>query len=64
MSNLYKRRLSLAGVDANQLSLEDLRRLLADILEAGIHGISFSPYTAGQGPGTQVTGEQIPSAWR
>ena len=59
MSNLYKRRLSLAGVDATQLSLEDLRKLLADILEAGIHGISFSPYTAGQGPGTQVTGEQI-----
>ncbi len=59
MSNLYKRRLSLAGVDANQLSPEDLRKLLMDILEAGIHGISFSPYTAGQGPGTQVTAEQI-----
>ena len=59
MSNVYQRRLSLAGIDAEGLSVEDLRELVRKILEAKIHGISFSPYVAGQGPGTRVAAEQI-----
>ena len=59
MSNVYQRRLSLAGIDAAGLSMEDLRALVRKILEGKIHGISFSPYVEGQGPGTQVTADQI-----
>ena len=59
MSQLYQRRLSLSGIDAANLPLDDLRSLLRQILEAGIHGISFSPYTENQGPGTEVGAAQI-----
>ncbi|MEL7536453.1 MAG: glycosyl hydrolase family 17 protein [Pseudomonadota bacterium] len=59
MSNVYQRRLSLAGINADALSSEDLRALVKKILESRIHGISFSPYVEGQGPGTIITAEQI-----
>lgn len=59
MSNLYQRRLSLAGIDASNLPVGQLRSLLRQILDAGIHGISFSPYIEGQGPGTRVEALQI-----
>ena len=59
MSNLYQRTLSLAGIDISSLSVDDLRALVRKILEAKIHGISFSPYVEGQGPGTQVSEAQI-----
>ena len=59
MSNLYQRTLSLAGINLAGLSEADLRALVRQILEAGIHGISFSPYVEGQGPGTQIGAEQI-----
>lgn len=36
-----------------------MRAIIARILEDGIHGISFSPYEEGQGPGTQISAEQI-----
>jgi exo-beta-1,3-glucanase (GH17 family) len=51
--------LSLAGVDASRLSVDELRALVRRLLESGIHGISFSPYTEGQGPGTQISEQQI-----
>ena len=59
MSNYYKRNLSLAGVDFSNKSIEDLRLLVRQILENKIHGISFSPYVEGQGPGTQIGEAQI-----
>jgi len=59
MSNLYQRTLSLAGIDVSGLSVEGLRLLVRKILEAKIHGISFSPYVEGQGPGTQLSDAQI-----
>ena len=59
MSNLYKRRMSLAGIDVSSMSTEELRRLVLKILEGKIHGLSFSPYTEGQGPGTVVSEAQI-----
>ena len=59
MSNLYQRRLSLAGIDTSRLSTDDLRALVRDLLEAGIHGLCFSPYVEGQGPGTELTEAQI-----
>jgi len=59
MSNYYKRNLALAGIDFSGYATEDLRALVRKILEARIHGISFSPYVEGQGPGTQLGEAQI-----
>jgi len=59
MSNLYQRKMSLAGIDISSLSVEDLRALVKKILDAKIHGICFSPYVEGQGPGTQLGEAQI-----
>lgn len=59
MSNQYKRRLSLAGINTSTLSTDDLHALVRKILEDKIHGLSFSPYTEGQGPGTIITESQI-----
>ncbi|MEL7022705.1 MAG: glycosyl hydrolase family 17 protein [Pseudomonadota bacterium] len=61
MSNHYQRRLSLAGIDPNAYSDAALRKLVGDLLARGIHGLSFSPYTGGQGPGTRLTDSQIRS---
>jgi len=59
MSNYYKRRMSLAGIDVASMTADDLRDLVRQILESKIHGISFSPYVEGQGPGTIVDEVQI-----
>ena len=59
MSNYYKRRMSLAGIDIAALTTEDLRGLVRKILESKIHGLSFSPYVEGQGPGTVIEEAQI-----
>ena len=59
MSNLYQRKLSLAGLDISGLSIDDLRALVKKILDARVHGICFSPYIEGQGPGTQLEAPQI-----
>ena len=59
MSNYYKRRMSLAGIDIASLTTDDLRGLVRKILESKIHGLSFSPYVEGQGPGTVIEEAQI-----
>ena len=59
MSNPYKRRMSLAGIDISALGVDDLRKLVREILENRVHGLSFSPYVEGQGPGTQISEGQI-----
>lgn len=59
MSNYYQRKMSLSGIDISSLSVDDLRGLVRKILDARIHGISFSPYVEGQGPGTQIGEAQI-----
>ena len=59
MSNHYSRPLSLAGVDFRNFTIEELQALVRPILDATIHGISFSPYTDGQGPGTALSTQQI-----
>ena len=63
MSNYYKRKMSLAGVDFTHLSTEDLRALIRKILDEKIHGLSFSPYVEGQGPGTQLEERKSGSGW-
>ena len=59
MPNHYWRPLSLAGVDFRNFSIEELQGLVRQILDAKIHGISFSPYIDGQGPGTALSAQQI-----
>lgn len=59
MSNLYKRRMSLAGIDISSLRVDELRKLVRELLENKIHGLSFSPYVEGQGPGTEIGEAQI-----
>jgi exo-beta-1,3-glucanase (GH17 family) len=59
MSNPYQRKLSLSGIDVSALSIDELRALVRKILNDKIHGISFSPYVEGQGPGTALDETQI-----
>ncbi len=59
MSNLYQRKLSLAGINIAAMSVDDLRALVQKLLDGKIHGVCFSPYVEGQGPGTLIEAEQI-----
>lgn len=59
MSNLYQRKLSLAGINIATMPVEDLRALVRKILDGKIHGVCYSPYVEGQGPGTQIGEAQI-----
>ena len=59
MSSKYYKQRSLAGIDISTHSIDDLKVLVRSILEAKIHGLCFSPYVEGQGPGTQVADPQI-----
>ena len=62
MTNLYHRKLSLAGLDVARLTVDDLKALVKELLDGKIHGICFSPYIEGQGPGTQLS--RFANAWR
>ena len=57
--SLYGRSLSLAGIDSYSIPDEDLTSLFRKILDGKIHGLSFSPYVTGQGPGTRIDAPQI-----
>ena len=59
MSSYYNRPLSLAGIDPSSLTDAALRSLVKELLGAKIHGICFSPYVEGQGPGSHVSESQI-----
>jgi len=59
MSNLYQRRMSLAGLAVDGLTVGELQALVRQVLDAGLHGLCFSPYVEGQGPGDPVDESQI-----
>lgn len=59
MSNQYYRYKSLAGINIANYTVDELKALVASLLEQKIHGVSFSPYTEGQGPSTQISEAQI-----
>ncbi|MEM9334740.1 MAG: glycosyl hydrolase family 17 protein [Pseudomonadota bacterium] len=59
MSQLYKKTLSLAGINTEGMSTDELKKLVAAMLENKIHGLCFSPYVEGQEPGSKVTEAQI-----
>lgn len=51
--------LSLLGEDFKDKSTDELVDLFRKYLENGIHGLCFSSYLEGQGPGSIITEEQI-----
>ena len=51
--------MSLAGVDISNKSPAELKAIFDDLLQAGMHGLCFSPYQDGQGPGSQLSEQQI-----
>lgn len=59
VSKKYYEYKTLAGIDIAGYSIAELKELVRGILARKIHGIAFSPYVAGQGPGTQITAAQI-----
>ncbi|MFK8029575.1 MAG: glycosyl hydrolase family 17 protein [Gammaproteobacteria bacterium] len=59
MSNLYARKLSLSGINLSNRSVDEMRQLVKELLDNKIHGLSFSPYVEGQGPGTILEAPQI-----
>lgn len=59
VSSKYNKYMSLAGVNFSNLTIEELQALANKILEKKIHGVCFSPYVEGQGPGVQISADQI-----
>jgi len=51
--------MSRAGVNYNELTDQGLLDLYNETLNAGMHGLCFSPYVEGQKPGDQLSEEQI-----
>lgn len=51
--------MSLAGLSYARINEEDLSSLFKKHLENGMHGICFSSYLDNQGPGSQISDEQI-----
>ena len=51
--------MALAGIDFSNVSDEQLVALFQQLLEHKVHGIAFSPYVDGQGPGTDISEGQI-----
>lgn len=59
MSGQYHTNKHLAGIDFSRLSAAQRVALFNSLLERKIHGIAFSPYIDGQGPGTEISEAQI-----
>lgn len=59
MSRRSEKFLTLAALDFEGKSLEELRAIFRKTLENGMHGLCFSAYEDGQEPGTTLTEHQI-----
>lgn len=55
----YKHFCEDVGLDFSELASEDLRKLWRDTLNKGMHGLCFSMYEDGQGPGDIITSKQV-----
>ena len=51
--------LSLASIDYAGMSSQEIKDMCRAALEAGMHGLCFSPYMENQSPGDQISDEQI-----
>lgn len=59
MSVREEKILSLAGLNLDNKTTKGLQNLFKRTLKNGMHGLCFSPYEEGQGPGHQITEAQI-----
>lgn len=59
MSKRKDKLMSLAGENFATKTSEELHQYFVEVLENGMHGLGFSPYTEDQKPGEQITEEQI-----
>ncbi|MEE2526849.1 glycosyl hydrolase family 17 protein [Hyphobacterium sp. HN65] len=59
MSNPYNRKLNLMGVNPSDVGEGVMSERIRAILEDGLHGVAFSPYTDGQDNSSEVTEGQI-----
>jgi glucan 1,3-beta-glucosidase len=59
MSNPYYRKLSLMGMDPATTGEAVMSKRLREILDEGLHGLAFSPYTDGQDNTCEIPAEQI-----
>lgn len=59
MSRRSEKFLTLASLDFENKSLEELKGLFKETLNNGMHGLCFSPYTQWQRPGDQLSEAQI-----
>ena len=59
MSYRKEKQKSLLGLDVNQLEKKELQNLSQSVLNAGMHGLCFSPYEEGQEPGDLISEAQI-----
>ena len=50
---------SLVGIDHADKTEKGIQNLYNRLLKNGMHGLCFSPYEEGQGPGVQISEEQI-----
>ena len=50
---------ALVGIDYANKTPKGLRNVFTRVLKSGMHGLCFSTYEDGQGPGTHITEEQI-----
>lgn len=55
----YKHFSEDVGLDFSELASEDLRKLWRETLNKGMHGLCFSMYEDGQGPGDIITSKQV-----
>ena len=51
--------MSLAGIDITNKADDELREIFRNALKDGMHGLCFSPYEDGQGPGAHLSEEQV-----
>ncbi len=59
MSRIPYKYLSLSGINIADYTLDELKALVASILERKIHGVCFSAYIDEQGPGAILSEAQI-----
>jgi len=59
MSYNKEKIMALTGVNAQNLSLAELKDIFHHTLREPMHGLCFSPYVENQKPGDQLTEEQI-----
>ena len=59
MSYRNEKFLSLLGKNLDNLSDDELKKIANDILDDSLHGLCFSLYEDGQGPGYEISDDQI-----